>query len=139
MRRPTIPALAILGLLVLAACGGTSASTAPASQPAATVPASAASSPSAPDAACADAPSGTVAVTIQNNTFSPDPVTATVGEAIAWTNQDGVPHTATLDDSDCGTENLANGASGALVFSVAGEYAYHCEIHPDMQGRITIE
>jgi plastocyanin len=128
-----------MGLLALAACGGgTAASPSQASQPAATVPASAASSASAPAAACADAPSGTVAVTIQNNTFSPDPVTAKVGEPIAWTNEDGVPHTATIDDSDCGTENLARGATGALVFSEAGAYTYHCAIHSDMLGRITI-
>jgi plastocyanin len=140
MRRPILPAFAMLGFLALAACGGgTSASPSQASQPAGSVPASVgAESPSAPAAACEDAPSGAVAVTIQNNTFSPDPVTAKVGEAIAWTNQDSLPHTATLDDGDCGTETLNQGASGALVFGAAGEYAYHCEIHPDMRGRITI-
>jgi plastocyanin len=134
--RPIVSTLALLALLALAACGGAGTS-APASQPPVSQPA--ASQPAgSPAAACADADSGTVAVSIADNTFSPDPVTTTVGQAIAWTNQDDVPHTATLDEGDCATETLNNAQSGALVFSAAGTYAYHCAIHPEMTGSITV-
>jgi plastocyanin len=136
VQRLSLPAIAVLAVLVLVACtGGPAAS---ASQPAS--PSSAASGPAGTPAAttCADAETGEVAVTIENNTFSPDPVTATVGQAIQWTNADAVPHTATLDDGDCGTDQLAQGATAALVFNVAGSYPYHCEVHPTMTGTITI-
>jgi transposase InsO family protein len=47
-------------------------------------------------------------------------------------------HTATLDQGDCGTETLSNGATEGLTFSVAGTYPFHCAIHSFMTGTITV-
>jgi plastocyanin len=79
-----------------------------------------------------------VAVAIADRSYDPDPVQARVGEAIQWTNEDSVPHTATLDDVDCGTDQLMRGEQGVLVFTEAGTYPYHCRIHSSMHGTITI-
>ena len=122
------------------------ATAAPASAEASVAPASAAASaaPSAAGgaAACAAAAAGaapTVKVTIKDFAFSPDPVTAKVGDVIGWTNSDPVAHTVTLDDNTCTTDPIATGQTGALVFTAAGTYTYHCSIHPaKMKGTITV-
>ena len=93
-------------------------------------------------AACATAAAGaaaTVKVSIKNFAFSPEPVTAKVGDVIGWTNNDSISHTATLDDGSCTTDTIAAGTTLALVFSAPGTYPYHCSIHPtQMMGKITI-
>ena len=145
------PALALAMTLALAACGsGTSPSPAVSTAPVAPATA-AAGSAGAPSAAggggsaagsCAVAPAGTaptVTVTIKDFAYSPEPVTAKVGDVIGWMNNDTLPHTATLDDNTCTTDTINVGASGALTFSAPGTYTYHCTIHPaKMKGTITI-
>jgi len=71
--------------------------------------------------------------------FAPSTIQAKVGDVIAWTNNDSVAHTATVDDdAACTTQTLAPGASGALTFSTAGTYAFHCKIHAFMTGTIEV-
>jgi plastocyanin len=141
--------LALVVTLALGACGtaatpGTSTSNVPASAaPPSEAPASvAASSDGGSGAACAPAESGatsTATVTIKNFAYSPEPVTAKVGDVIGWTNDDSAGHTATLDDGTCTTDTIADGATGALVFNAPGTYPYHCNIHPaQMKGTITV-
>jgi plastocyanin len=142
MTRRIAPALGLLAILV-AACSGGGATTAPSAAPATVAAPSAAASEAAPSEAgsgvcAASSDAGTVEVSIQGRAFGPGKVTAKVGDVIVWTNKDSVPHTATLDDDSCTTGSLGKDASGALVFSVAGTYPYHCRIHPDMTGTIEI-
>lgn len=145
MRRPILAAFAA-ATLALAACSGSGAGTpSPASSGAAS-PGAAEGGPTggagdSGGAATACAPSTdtpTVEVTIADFAFGPDPVQANVGDVIGWTNEDSAPHTATLDDGDCTTDSIDGGATGALVFSAPGTYAYHCRIHPQMTGTIEI-
>jgi plastocyanin len=144
MRKSKLSVLLGAALLVLSACtsGGTaSPSSAPASNPAAS-PASASAAASGGGsgaAACAvGSTTGTVAATIKNFAFSPNPVTAKVGESITWTNQDSAPHTVTLDDGGCTTDRIASGTSATLTFSAAGTYPFHCSVHPNMKGTIQV-
>ncbi|HET9344270.1 MAG TPA: cupredoxin domain-containing protein [Candidatus Limnocylindrales bacterium] len=139
MRRLVVLPLVVVAAFAVAACAGGGAAT--------TAPTTAASAPAASGGgdgggACAKGDAGaTAAVTVEIKDFaySPDPVTAKVGEAIGWTNGDSAPHTATLDDDSCGTDNLNQGSTGALVFSAAGTYPYHCAVHPSqMKGTITV-
>lgn len=142
------PLLALTAVLSLAACaGGTATGTAgvgspePAGSPAVSAPASAASTDAGSGAgACAPSTeSGTVQATMTGRAFSPGTIQARVGDVIAWTNGDSVPHTATFkDDPTCTTENLGNGETGGLTFSAAGTYSYFCKIHPDMTGTIEV-
>jgi plastocyanin len=133
-------ASAMLMTLVLAACGGGGSTTPPAaSPPAASEPA--ASEPGSPAAADACAPStdaATVTVAMADFEFAPAEATAAVGDVVAWSNSDAAPHTATLDDGACATGNIPTGGSGALVFNTAGTFPYHCAIHPQMTGTVTI-
>jgi plastocyanin len=97
-----------------------------------------ASAPAA-GAACAEsAAAGEVSVTIVEFAFGPADISATVGQTITFTNNDSAPHTATLDDDSCGTPNIATGESNGLMFTAAGTYPFHCAVHPNMKGTITI-
>lgn len=148
MPRTLSLAVAAALLLIVSACsGGTPASPAPASEapasPASEAPASespAASESGAAAEACAPSTeTGTVTATIANFAFSPATITAKVGDVVTWTNNDSTPHTATLtSDASCTTENLANGASGGIMFGTAGSYDYFCKIHPNMTGKVEV-
>ena len=125
MKRLTL----ILGLgalaAVLAACSGSSASTA--------------------------APAGSVdpnaiVVTANNLAFSPTEISAPADAAfeIVFDNQEGVPHNMAISDST-GT-NVFKGeivSNQKVSYSVpalaAGSYPFVCEVHPDMKGTITVE
>lgn len=79
-------------------------------------------------------------VTIAGLAFAPSAVTVSVGETVTWTNNDTQIHTATADDGSWNAGNIAGGGGiGAVVFSVAGTFPYHCEIHPQMTGTVTVE
>ena len=133
---------AVLGLLLtlaLAACGGGSGSAAPSAS--ASAPAASDSAEPAPSTAggCTEAEGpGEVEAAMSEFTFTPDTVTVSVGQTVTWTNGDSAPHTATLDDGSCGTEQLSQGQSGSLTFGTAGTYPFHCAVHPDMKGTVEV-
>jgi plastocyanin len=137
-RRLVLLPLLVVAAFAVAACGS-SASNAPST--AASAPA--ASSGGGAGAACASAEAGATAaatVEIVDFSYSPDPVAASVGDVIGWTNGDSAQHTATLDDGTCDTGNLSQGATGLLVFNEPGTYPYHCNIHPtQMKGKIEVQ
>lgn len=120
--------------IALAACSSSGSSSAPASAPAASEAA-----PSAAAGACAKSTdAGTVAVSIKDFAFSPAQITAKVGDVVAFTNGDTTAHTATLDDASCDAGTIAPGTTGALVFTAPGTYPFHCAIHSQMKGTITV-
>lgn len=140
MSRRSILGFATILSLALAACGGAGASTAVSAPPASEAPASEAPASEAPTSTICmpTTDPATVEVSIGGRAFAPGRVKAKVGDVIAFTNDDPVPHTATLDDEPCTTENLGQGATGSLTFTEAGEYPFHCRIHPDMTGTFEI-
>ncbi len=87
------------------------------------------------------APAGQeVAVDIVNFAFNPDPIEIAVGDTVTWTNQDGVPHTATGQDRDVlQSGTIAPGGSFSHTFTEAGEISYFCEFHNDMSGTIIVQ
>jgi plastocyanin len=128
MRRTSIPAFILTAALFAAACSsGATAS-----------PSGAASAGSAGSGSpAASAGSGT-GVDIKGFAFAPTAITAKVGDKITWTNQDSVDHTVTLDDNSVDSGNLAQGATFSQAFTKAGTFAYHCKIHPQMKGTVTV-
>lgn len=145
MRNRSTATVAAGAILLLAACSGGGATNAPANPPTsapsaeASVEASAEASAPAAEAVCAvSSAAGEVSVAIEGFAFNPADITATVGQTITFTNRDSAPHTATLDDGSCSTANIPNGGSGGLVFSAPGTYPFHCGVHPNMKGTITI-
>jgi plastocyanin len=81
---------------------------------------------------------GASEVSIVDFAFDPADLEVSVGDTVTWTNGDAAPHTATADDDSFDTGNLNEGDSGEVTFEEAGEFAYHCEIHPDMVATVTV-
>lgn len=131
----------VTAALVLAGCSGGSTGTAGAGSPVPAASAPAASSDAGGGTAvCATSSEpGTVQASMAGSAFTPSTIQAKVGDVIAWTNNDSIGHTATVDDDPaCTTETLAGGETGALTFSAAGTYAFHCKIHSFMTGTIEV-
>ena len=129
-------------VLLLAACSSGGATTAPSAEAPAAPPAeqsAEASAPPAAEAPCVEsAAGGEVDVAIADFAFDPAAITATVGQTVTFTNNDSAPHTATLDDGSCTTPNIDSGAADGLTFNAAGTYPFHCNVHPNMKGTITV-
>lgn len=90
-------------------------------------------------AACTEATgTGAVAVSIKDFEFAPATITAKVGDLVTFTNDGAVAHNATLDAGTCATPDVQPGSSDGLRFAVAGSYPFHCTIHTQMKGLITV-
>ena len=86
----------------------------------------------------AGARSKTMTVSIKGFAFNPPNATVTPGTTVTWVNDDQAPHTATANDGAFDSGTLQPGQSYSFVFDKPGTYAYHCNIHPDMTGTITV-
>jgi plastocyanin len=138
MRRTALLPFLVIAAFAVAACG--TAATNPPTSGGSVAPAGSEGGGDG-GTACATTEAGAtaaVSVEIVDFAFSPDPVTAQVGDVIGWTNGDKAQHTASLTDGSCGTENLSQGATGLLVFNAAGTYPYKCNIHAQMTGTIEV-
>jgi len=73
--------------------------------------------------------------------FNPEDLTINVGDAITWTNNDGMGHTATSTDGPASFDsgNIAAGATWSFTFTEAGTYNYKCDYHSSMAASITVE
>jgi plastocyanin len=126
MRRSILSALVVATALALAACGG---GTTPA-------PSQAAQS-AAPSGGSAPA-GGSQNVEIKNFAFSPSSLTAKVGDKVTWKNSDSAAHTVTFDDGSVDSKNIDNNGTFEHTFASAGTFAYHCTIHTNMKGTVTV-
>jgi plastocyanin len=66
---------------------------------------------------------------------------ATVGAGgqVSVNNRDGAPHTVTADDGGFDSGQVDGGSTGAFAApGQPGTYTFHCEIHPDMSGTLTV-
>jgi len=83
----------------------------------------------------------TNAVDIQSSTFSPSNITVKKGSTVTWTNKDSLQHTVTPDDETAefkASNSLSRNESYSVTFNTAGIYTYHCDLHPDMTGTVTV-
>jgi plastocyanin len=115
-------------MLAVAACGG---GTTPA-------PSQAAPSAAAPSSGQSAAAGGSQSVEIKNFAFNPATLTVKVGDKVTWKNSDSAAHTVTFDDGSADSNNIDNNATFDHTFSTAGTFAYHCKIHTNMKGTITV-
>lgn len=83
--------------------------------------------------------SDSASVTIDNFAFSPASLTVATGATVTWTNNQTANHTVTGDAGEFDSAQLPDGASFSQTFDTAGTFAYHCEIHPNMTGTVTVE
>jgi plastocyanin len=135
-----LAALLCVAALAFAACSGSTATTAPTAAVPTAAPASApASAPSQAAAACepVDGATGTPAQ-IKGFAF-PANITVKAGQAISWANGDSAPHTVTFDDGSCASGSIGAGSTVTVRYDVAGTFAFHCAIHPQMKGTLVVE
>lgn len=78
-------------------------------------------------------------VTIVDFSFMPSSLTISAGDTVRWTNQDAAPHTATSDNGVWDSGTLTTGNSYMRAFDDAGDFPYHCTIHPSMMASITVQ
>lgn len=106
-----------------------------------------ASAPAAASGTAISIPVG--AATAGNPSYVPDKITVSKGDVITVTNKDDAPHTAT---SGTGPEdpNSAKLFDTSLIMAgesadidtatlEAGDYDFHCTVHPFMKGTITVQ
>ncbi len=85
-----------------------------------------------------DIPGSTVVV-IRRFAFGPSEVRVRPGERVTWLNCDEDGHTSTADGGAWESPLLAPGDAFTHTFESPGEFAYHCEPHPFMTGRVIVE
>jgi plastocyanin len=83
------------------------------------------------------------------NAYSPNPFTVSLadGGEVRWGNNDrgdgygssGTTHTVVADDASFNSGNIAPGGTFTHTFVGTGPVAYHCSIHPAMQGTIQVD
>lgn len=83
--------------------------------------------------------SGVSVISIQNMTFNPDSLTVKTGTNVQWVNRDNTQHQIVSDSGAFKSEVLSNGESWNFFFAKAGVYGYHCGIHPNETGTITVQ
>lgn len=82
--------------------------------------------------------SGTKSVDINHFAFHPPTLTVKRGARVAFVNSSNVTHTATRAGS-FNTGHIKPGTSVVVHFEQKGTFAYHCNIHPFMHGKIVVE
>ncbi|MFN2464110.1 MAG: cupredoxin domain-containing protein [Candidatus Dormibacteria bacterium] len=71
--------------------------------------------------------------------FEPNPQHVQVGDSVRWTNSDQSQHTATADvGSLWDSPRLDRGGVFEYRFKTAGDFKYHCAVHPFMHGEIVV-
>lgn len=135
----TLAAAAVL----LAACSTGAATQAPATQvPATPAPQASAPATQAPQTAAAstcEVVTGVTGTAAQIQDFSfPSGLKVKAGDAITWSNGDNAPHTVTFDDGSCASGKIGGGSSVTVRYTVPGVYAFHCQVHPRMSGKLEV-
>src|SRR5215207_8677097 len=77
-------------------------------------------------------------VGIGDNFFDPPDAAVEPGSTITWTNNGAQPHTVTADDGSFDSGVLSPGDSYTVAFDGQGTVTYHCAIHPEMRGSVTV-
>jgi plastocyanin len=91
------------------------------------------------------------APSLTNTAYSPNPIEIGIGDTVIWTNNDDAFHTVTsgiigaadsgeLFDSGLGYPMALayKGNTFKHTFNTAGEFPYHCTLHPTMNGIVVV-
>ena len=142
LRTAILPGFLVASVM-LAACGGQSA-TPSASEPSATQSA-AASEPAASESQPAASESAEVRVRIRNSSYDPTELTIPAGTEVTFLNADGFTHTVTEGtdgqpvDDPIVDEDIDQNGSVSGTFDEPGTYNITCKIHSSMNLTITVE
>jgi plastocyanin len=132
--------LTLLSICLLVFAGAAFAGCGGSTQPSETSADTAAPEGSAPEGEQASVQGATVEVVMKDTAFDPDPVTAAVGDAIEWVNEDDFDHNVVATSgAEFESENFGKGGTFVWTAEKPGEIAYECTLHPGMTGTITVE
>lgn len=70
--------------------------------------------------------------------FSPGSISIKAGGTVTWINYDSNNHDPTQDDN-AWTNELAPNGQFTRTYPTKGTFSYHCEIHKDMKGTVTVK
>jgi plastocyanin len=119
----------VLAALVLAstvACSSSSSPSTPAPTP----------TPSGPSSGVSIVSGASV---LTATAYSPNPVTVAAGTTVIWTNNDSTAHTSVSNSGAWDSGVINPGGKFSTTFSTAGTFAYHCSLHPNMVGTVTVQ
>ena len=141
--RPVVRGFATLSVaILLAACsGGGSPTAAPTAAPTTAAATTAPVVTPEPTKICNEPADAATPADVEASVggFAWGAVTAKVGDVITWSNGDGVPHKVVLDTEHCSMDgNIPGGGTRSLIFDKAGTFAFHCGVHGQMPGEMTI-
>ena len=126
--------------MVLAACGGSTATTAPTPT---TAPTTAPTPTPSPTAITTPVATVTVKIVEKNEkySFQPGTLNIKVGTQVIWTNTSDASHTVTSDTGAFNTASpIAKGQTFMFLFTQAGTFKYHCMIHGTaMSGTVIVQ
>ena len=81
----------------------------------------------------------TIDVTIQNFTYSPDPITIDPGDTVRWTNLDTAQHSAVSVKEGFVSAVIGQNQSATVTFNDAGTFEYVCAVHgASMKGTVIV-
>jgi plastocyanin len=95
----------------------------------------------APAAAQHGADHGTAAASVHIGFAALSPVRTAIvaGEAVMWTNDSARVHTVTADDGSFDSGRITSSQTFSHRFPAAGDAAYHCTLHPFIQGVVGVQ
>ena len=79
----------------------------------------------------------TITVAMGNVTYTPEKISARIGDTIVWINNDVFAHTATARDKSWDV-NILPKKTGSYSVTKAGDIEYYCRYHPNMVGQIEV-
>lgn len=86
-------------------------------------------------------------ISIMSSGFVPATISVKTGQSVVWTNRDVMPHVVASDpyptDNNLSSlnakEDIAPDASYRFVFTHAGTYTYHDNLHPALRGTVLVK
>jgi plastocyanin len=79
-----------------------------------------------------------VNVAIFDGSFEPKEITVPVGTTVRWTNLGQQKHEVVSDDGLRDSGRLSVQGSYTRKFNEPGTYSYHCELHPELSGKVIV-
>jgi plastocyanin len=95
----------------------------------------------APSLVLAANPAVTITESGQRYHFTPGTISIQVGQTVTWTDSTDAPHTVTSDQAGGPMQSslINQGGTYHVTFTSAGDFAYHCDVHPYMHGTVHVE
>lgn len=99
--------------------------------------------PPTPPPTTMPAPPPDLIITIVANngamSYSPSSASTQVGQRVIWRNNDSIAHTATADGGAFDTGLIGpGGQSSPITMGSAGNFPYHCNVHPTMVANLSV-